>query len=503
MPEISIRNEGQTPSLESASTLTPPSVPVNIITADQDEWFKPLFGDNPYLILARFRAIPDSRPTIYCRRITPSMNLPPMTVNRINICCNYIDELIHRYILHHEYYNKYDDFITRPDDDLFCVFDVRDRTGDIPLTVGYESQNKSITLIPDVHFWHTKGYFSERELYKKNYLPWDQRRRLVFWRGSSTGGILTTDSLQQLPRYRLCAAGAVGARLHGVLDAKITQVVQVKNADEEQEQRVRALIQRHGLLSARVPQTEFLKYRFLIDIDGNSNSWGFFTKLLTGSCIIKVMSAWQQWYYDQLKPWTHFVPVKNDLSDLEERITWCLHHDDEAQQIGMQGRKLANSMVFGIELPRAAEATVQACQSLDDIVSRVTQLTGIAKKQEVTKVSPSIGTQLTSSRSQSEDGTMYLMTAHRTFLGLDDKENLVQMDPSNTNLSKFIRIKSEESGYVVENNAMNDFKIEISDKGISFTKGNKYLCALPNLSSLIVDRDRRGAWEIFSPVLGE
>ena len=30
----------------------------------------------------------------------------------------------------------------------------------------------------------------------------------------------------------------------------------------------------------------------------------------------------------QLQPWTHFIPAKDDLSDLRERVEYALHHPD-------------------------------------------------------------------------------------------------------------------------------------------------------------------------------
>lgn len=40
------------------------------------------------------------------------------------------------------------------------------------------------------------------------------------------------------------------------------------------------------------------------------------------------------WYFDLLQPYVDHVPVKADLSDLEEKIRWCREHDDECRQIG-------------------------------------------------------------------------------------------------------------------------------------------------------------------------
>ena len=41
----------------------------------------------------------------------------------------------------------------------------------------------------------------------------------------------------------------------------------------------------------------------------------------------------------QLEPWVHFVPAAVDLSDLDDRVHWALHHAD-AQAVAQRGRQL-------------------------------------------------------------------------------------------------------------------------------------------------------------------
>jgi hypothetical protein len=110
--------------------------------------------------------------------------------------------------------------------------------------------------------------------------------------------------------------------------------------DRESEDEVRA----SGFVRDRVPVIEHNRYKYQIDIDGNTNSWpGLFQKLLTGSPVLKVTSAsgHRQWYYDRLRPWVNFVPVASDMSDLIEKVRWLQAHDDAARAIGDHGRTLA------------------------------------------------------------------------------------------------------------------------------------------------------------------
>ena len=80
--------------------------------------------------------------------------------------------------------------------------------------------------------------------------------------------------------------------------------------------------------------SEQIKYRYILDIDGYSNTWDATVwKLFSGSILLKVKSTWKQWYYDELIEWEHYIPISNDFSDLNEKIEWCINNDDKCKII--------------------------------------------------------------------------------------------------------------------------------------------------------------------------
>ena len=112
-----------------------------------------------------------------------------------------------------------------------------------------------------------------------------------------------------------------------------------------------------------MPPIEFNRYKYQIDIDGNTNSWpGLFWKLLSGSPVLKVASpsGHRQWYYDRLRPWINFVPVAADMSDLVDKLRWLRQHDAAAHAIGERGQALALSMDYEGELQRAGRTITAA-----------------------------------------------------------------------------------------------------------------------------------------------
>jgi Glycosyl transferase family 90 len=228
-------------------------------------------------------------------------------------------------------------------------------TGRSPINIGdhgyvpglaFSDNRPDYFLIPDAIFLNNKGYEWLRHKFNADNVAWDQRTPIAFWRGG-TSGWPTDPALgwRSLPRIQLCKLGQEHPEL---IDAGISYAVQ-SATDEE--------IRAAGFMRPIVPMEAFNRYKYQIDIDGNTNSWpGLFQKLLSGSPVLKIKSrdGYRQWYYDQLKPWVNFVPVASDMSDLVEKILWLRAHDEEARTIGEAGKQLAHSLDYHGEIERSS-----------------------------------------------------------------------------------------------------------------------------------------------------
>jgi hypothetical protein len=142
--------------------------------------------------------------------------------------------------------------------------------------------------------------------------------------------------------------------------SKISQIADEAVKDE---------IRNAGLLKGYVPSHLQQKWKYLVDIDGNSNAWsGLFEKLLTGSTVLKVTSpyGYRQWYYGKMIAWEHYVPVASDFSDLESKVRLMHKRDGLAAQIGMAGRMLAESLTYESQLEVGALTINRALRIFDD-----------------------------------------------------------------------------------------------------------------------------------------
>ena len=204
-------------------------------------------------------------------------------------------------------------------------------------------------LVPDPYFLSSRGY-AEMRAPAAAALPWAQRRPVALWRGAATG-YRTAGGILDLPRLKLCAMSAHG-QAAAYIDAGITGLAQVRSPAES------AQLKLAGAVRDFVPPVRFQDWKYHIDIDGNTNSWpGLFQKLLSGSVVLKVESGgpYRQWYYDRLKPFEHFIPVRNDMADLVHKIRVLRGNDALAQAVGAAGRRLALSMGLESEVELAQE----------------------------------------------------------------------------------------------------------------------------------------------------
>jgi len=81
-----------------------------------------------------------------------------------------------------------------------------------------------------------------------------------------------------------------------------------------------------------------IAYRGIVDLDGFSNSWpGTFWKLRSNSVVLKQESPWCQWYYNRLVPFVHYIPIKDDLSDIEKWAKWVAN-DSNAESSQMMSK---------------------------------------------------------------------------------------------------------------------------------------------------------------------
>ena len=98
-------------------------------------------------------------------------------------------------------------------------------------------------------------------------------------------------------------------------------------------------------MNSFLSMAEQSKYKYIIHVDGNVNAYRLLTTMTTGSLVLRITSQYTSWADHLLQHMVHYVPVRQDLSDLNEVIQWCNANDDKCQQIAANGMELARSIL--------------------------------------------------------------------------------------------------------------------------------------------------------------
>jgi len=183
-----------------------------------------------------------------------------------------------------------------------------------------------VILIPD---WRSIGLWWISDIKhvqsRINAFPWEKKKEFAIWRGSLTKSI----------RRKLCQLSKL---FPDHLDAKF---------NFENNPQIKKELEQEGLFGNRVSWEEFLECKYLPVMDGVvCAAPAFQWRLLSQSVIFKPDSKEIQWFYRDLQPYIHYIPIKSDLSDLIEKLDWAKKHDAECKQIADRAYQFAKESLM-------------------------------------------------------------------------------------------------------------------------------------------------------------
>lgn len=62
--------------------------------------------------------------------------------------------------------------------------------------------------------------------------------------------------------------------------------------------------------------------------------------------VFKQDSEYYEFFYNELQPNVHYIPVKRDLSDLVEKVKWAISNDEAVMEIAENGRNYARTKLL-------------------------------------------------------------------------------------------------------------------------------------------------------------
>jgi len=222
--------------------------------------------------------------------------------------------------------------VTKISDQPICLdFNISDKGQKKYLSM---EQENSKNLIPDLYAFSASSEIIKKKIIKQEFIDfkniWLSKENKIFWRGTTTGRYYETiKELNSTNRIRICKS----FRNVKNIDFRITKIRQNLISEIE----VKKYLIAEDIFAEEVSEDKFASYRYYPDIPGNSLGWGTVKKFLSGNLIFKTNSKKQLLYYKFLHPWVHYIPVKDDFSDLEEKFYWSQENIDETINIAYRG----------------------------------------------------------------------------------------------------------------------------------------------------------------------
>jgi hypothetical protein len=195
----------------------------------------------------------------------------------------------------------------------------------ILITCRLKSGKKSL-LIPEL--WKLRERSShDSQVKSPRVVQWKDKIETAFWRGATTGGLYTQHTWDSKPRPRLVLFSQDNPDL---VDARFSDTPYILDST------LRAFIAKEFVAPWTSPEAS-LTYKYLIAIDGHTFPSNFEWVLLSNSTALKGESDYVEWFYRGLEPYVHYVPFKQDCSDLAEKIEWLRENDEIAHRIARNG----------------------------------------------------------------------------------------------------------------------------------------------------------------------
>ena len=83
------------------------------------------------------------------------------------------------------------------------------------------------------------------------------------------------------------------------------------------------------------------EYKYLIDVQGRGYSGRTKVLMFSGRPLFIAERKWKEFWYRDLVPFEHYIPIKEDLSDLTEKLDWVEANPGKAEAISKNAQEFA------------------------------------------------------------------------------------------------------------------------------------------------------------------
>jgi Glycosyl transferase family 90 len=192
-------------------------------------------------------------------------------------------------------------------------------------------------------------------------IPWSEKLDGAIWRGALTGmkrngfrvvqsvkagannANIKRDLCMNMQRCKLVYEHATSS----LINASLVGVAATHTHNAFSAPVVPNILDGVRLFGPRASYHDLLRYKAIIMLEGNDISSGLKWALYSNSVVLAQNPTYTSWAMEEeLQPWVHYVPIADDLSDVEEKARWVAEHDEQAQEIARSGSLWISDLVY-------------------------------------------------------------------------------------------------------------------------------------------------------------
>jgi hypothetical protein len=177
-------------------------------------------------------------------------------------------------------------------------------------------------------------------------LPWEERHNIPVWRGVSwtkgkaknVNDSIVLEQLISNGRKTRRVEAVLFSREHpGLIDAKLASGFGIK----KKLWRRNATNGMHKLLPFNeIPAEKYYsQYRVAVVLGGNGAAFRTSIHLSTGTAVVLHTFQFEEWFTRFMKPFVHYIPLAEDLSDLNQTMLWVRDNPEEVRNIANRGQE--------------------------------------------------------------------------------------------------------------------------------------------------------------------
>ena len=331
--------------------------------------------------------------------------------------------------------------------------------------------------------------------------PWSDRIPTAIFRGASTGCGVT---IETNPRLNLSYLSMVSPVEEGnkLLDAGITKW-NLRPRKIMGNQYLQLIIpqtlpfwnkETNGLVNSLTSE-EQANYKYIVNVDGHVNAFRLSLELSMGCVVLLSDSKYRTWYRRYLVPYVHYVPVKEDLSNLFDQIRWCRENDKKCEEISLNAKSFYETYLSkdGIldylqylffRIKKSSGIYFYNNVKIEDIITNK-QLSILNKYGFLHNSFPSFNTHLINYPFSGQDNNYYSRDGLRLFLGtipiVDDEKDIFKectIVHQSRDTDIYRKIVNENLTFLIKNIKTEDRKTQLI---------NEAFCGITEINQLLKD----------------